>query len=287
MDQVTVDSLGFAGACSWILRDIGAQKENDTSNSFVIFKENMTMSIVNIELEKCYTKPPPFLQEHELIELMDEKSIGTDASMATHVNNIVDRGYVVLCDETGTPLRQSRPPRPGQTRAPRQVGRYMVPTPLGISLMELFEKATGQVTDGNQATTIASLEAEKTNDSSVALLTRPAIRAQMEAQVKQIATGLLDKDKCLDHNLRWFRSRYEQLVGSLSKRDHLDRFASSLEPTKDRLRFWKKLGAFEAPVSAPNDSQQVMSNKKCHRMKTGNESNKKKWYKGKRFQQQR
>lgn len=286
MDQVTVDSLGFAGACSWVLRDIGAQKENDIINSSVIFQENMTMSIVDIQLEKCYTMPPPFLQEHELIEMMDEKSIGTDASMATHVNNIVDRGYVVLCDETGVPLRQFRPPRPGQARVPRQVGRYMVPTPLGISLMELFEKAEGQIIDGKEASNATRLEAEAANYTSVALLTRPAIRAQMEAQMKQIATGMLDKDKCLDHNLRWFRSRYEQLVAFLSKRRHLDRFASSLEPTKDRLRYWKRLNAFEAPVSSSNDLQQHASKKK-HRVKMGNKSANKKWHGGKRVQQQK
>ena len=58
---------------------------------------------------------------------MDFKRIGTDASMAVHVSNIVEREYVMLVDETGTPLRPPLPPGQRRQNLPRQVGRYMVP----------------------------------------------------------------------------------------------------------------------------------------------------------------
>jgi DNA topoisomerase IA len=67
------------------------------------------LSISKAVVEEGVTKPPKFSQEHELILLMDENRIGTDASMAVHVSNIIDRGCVVLCDETGVPLRQRFP----------------------------------------------------------------------------------------------------------------------------------------------------------------------------------
>ena len=40
------------------------------------------------------TSPPDYLTETELIGLMDKHGIGTDASMATHINNICEREYV-------------------------------------------------------------------------------------------------------------------------------------------------------------------------------------------------
>jgi DNA topoisomerase III len=36
------------------------------------------------------------LSESELIELMEKFGIGTDASMATHINNICERDYVQI-----------------------------------------------------------------------------------------------------------------------------------------------------------------------------------------------
>jgi DNA topoisomerase IA len=51
------------------------------------------------------TAPPPYLKEHELISLMDKYGIGTDASMAGHVDTIRQRKYVIICDENGTPMK--------------------------------------------------------------------------------------------------------------------------------------------------------------------------------------
>lgn len=76
---------------------------------------------------------------------MDENRIGTDASMAVHVTNIIDLGYVILCDETGVPLRQHLRRRPGQKPMRRQIGRYMVPTSLGMNLIQLFGDSSNEV----------------------------------------------------------------------------------------------------------------------------------------------
>lgn len=47
-----------------------------------------------MEVKAGVTSAPEYLSETELIELMEQHSIGTDASMATHIANIVERGYV-------------------------------------------------------------------------------------------------------------------------------------------------------------------------------------------------
>jgi DNA topoisomerase-3 len=47
------------------------------------------------------TKPPDYLQESELISLMDEHGIGTDASIPQHIKNVCERHYVDVCGPTG------------------------------------------------------------------------------------------------------------------------------------------------------------------------------------------
>eukprot|EP00980_Cylindrotheca_fusiformis_P023988 scaffold11292_cov116-Cylindrotheca_fusiformis.AAC.2 len=246
---VLVNSLGFSDVCPWVLRDIGAtrQKSHRDQKGQLSLEVGQRFSIFKSTVEEGETRPPRFLQEHELILLMDKNRIGTDASMAVHVSNIIDRGYVILCDETGVPLRQGLPRRPGQKPMPRQTGRYMVPTPLGMNLINLFE--------------------DKTNDVSPALLAKPIIRKKMENEVKQIATGSFDKDKCVQSNLDWFEARYQEFAHSLS-RERVSDFAKSLSPTEDSLKDWRRYGVFLPKPSSPARAQATGHAKGRHRART-------------------
>jgi len=170
---------------------------------------------------------------------MDLNRIGTDASMAVHVSNIVDRGYVILCDENGVALRPPRPPSQRKHNLPRQIGRYMIPTPLGSNLLELF----GHDED--------AMEIE-----SPALLSHPSIRRQMEEEVRLIAMGNIDKDFCLKKNLDWFEKRYTELEESLTY-EKVGQFGKGLRSSNDYLRYLAKLGAFEPKVKMPNKGKQV------------------------------
>ena len=84
---------------------------------------------------------------------------------------------------------------------------------------------------------------------------RPAIRARMEAECKQIAEGKMDKDTCLQSNLAWFRTRYQQLADSLTSDFLKDNFAPKLCPLKDALQYWRRKGAFEprTPTAPPGN----------------------------------
>lgn len=66
----------------------------------------------DVKLVPGQTQPPSYLTEADLIGLMEKNGIGTDASISTHVNNIVERGYCSV-----------------------QPGRIMKPTKLGIVLI--------------------------------------------------------------------------------------------------------------------------------------------------------
>lgn len=256
LEVVTVESLGFSDVCPWVLRDIGANRGKSEIPELSIGQE---LAISKATLKERETRPPRFLQEHELIRLMDQNRIGTDASMAVHVNNIIDRGYVILCDETGVPLRPPRPFRPGSRPLPRQIGRYMIPTPLGMNLIQLFGK--------------------ETNEASPALLAKPSIRQKMEEEVKQIAMGVFEKDECVRTNLDWFETRYQEFFDSLS-RDRVNEFARELSPTPKSLEEWRKTGVFEpkqtVSIKKPNQkkkNQGKNNNQRKNNNKQGKNNN--------------
>lgn len=46
------------------------------------------MAAVWLQVQTHWTEPPAHLSEAELLGLMEEHGIGTDASMATHVSNV-------------------------------------------------------------------------------------------------------------------------------------------------------------------------------------------------------
>ena len=76
------------------------------------FRVGQSFPISNVKLRQGQTQPPGHLTESELIGLMEKHGIGTDASIATHINNICVRNYVTLGS-----------------------GRTLVPTTLGVVLV--------------------------------------------------------------------------------------------------------------------------------------------------------
>jgi DNA topoisomerase III len=63
------------------------------------------------------TSPPEYLSEADLIGLMEEHGIGTDASISVHVHNVCERGYVRI-----------------------ESGRRVVPTELGVTLISGYQR---------------------------------------------------------------------------------------------------------------------------------------------------
>jgi DNA topoisomerase III len=81
------------------------------------FKIGQKVPISIVDIRSGETQPPEYLTESEIINLMEKHGIGTDASMATHINNICERNYV----EVGN-------------------GRKLIPTEVGISLVHGYQK---------------------------------------------------------------------------------------------------------------------------------------------------
>mmetsp|Transcript_30608 Transcript_30608/g.54729 ORF Transcript_30608/g.54729 Transcript_30608/m.54729 type:complete len:860 (+) Transcript_30608:77-2656(+) len=86
------------------------------------FKVGESIPVSKVSMGSHKTRPPSFLTESDLLSLMEKHGIGTDASMATHINNICERNYVTLAD-----------------------GRKLVPTKLGIALVHGYQMVDNEL----------------------------------------------------------------------------------------------------------------------------------------------
>ena len=58
------------------------------------FTRGDSVAVKGVELADRETSPPGYLTEAELIGLMEQHGIGTDASIPTHINSICERNFV-------------------------------------------------------------------------------------------------------------------------------------------------------------------------------------------------
>lgn len=54
------------------------------------------LDISQLTSDSIWTSPPDYLSESDLLKLMEQNGIGTDASMAVHIENITNRQYVTV-----------------------------------------------------------------------------------------------------------------------------------------------------------------------------------------------
>ncbi|CAE6516714.1 unnamed protein product [Rhizoctonia solani] len=84
------------------------------------FQEGQEFMPSVCELRDGETSSPSLLTEADLVTLMDKNGIGTDATIAQHIQTIVDRQYVIAREEGST--------------------KYLVPSTLGIGLIEGYNR---------------------------------------------------------------------------------------------------------------------------------------------------
>ena len=91
----------------------------DEHKSFPSFTEGDEVSLCSdqVTLKDGMTQPPGYLTEADLIGIMEQNGIGTDASIPSHIKNICDRNYVTT-----------------------EAGRTLVPTQLGIVLVQGYHR---------------------------------------------------------------------------------------------------------------------------------------------------
>ncbi|XXG96619.1 hypothetical protein Hte_002907 [Hypoxylon texense] len=157
------------------------------------------------------TAPPNYLTEADLIALMDANGIGTDATMAEHIQKIQDREYVQAVprsarsaddgeEEEDAPAarrgRGSRGGRGGRGRGGRGGStaggrgggmKEFIPTKLGVALIEGFDRMNFETSLG-----------------------KPFLRKEMELKMKAICEGHTTKETVLNESIQQYRQVYMQ-----------------------------------------------------------------------------
>ena len=165
------------------------------------------------------TTAPGYLTEADLIGLMDANGIGTDATMAEHIQKIQDREYVRTVEQSGTQSsagaddgdgngddssgnnttgrggrgggRGGRGGRGGARGGGRGGGRggqrVFVPTQLGVALIQGFDRMNFEISLG-----------------------KPFLRKEMELKMKAICEGRTTKAAVLQESIRQYRQVYDQ-----------------------------------------------------------------------------
>lgn len=70
------------------------ERWNDKDMPISMLQVNARIPVDSFSLRQSQTQPPPLLQEADLIALMDHHGIGTDATIAEHIQKVLDRKYV-------------------------------------------------------------------------------------------------------------------------------------------------------------------------------------------------
>ncbi|CDW89802.1 dna topoisomerase 3-beta-1-like [Stylonychia lemnae] len=96
---------GFLEVMPWLLQ---------SDKEIPVYKMGQQVDIKAIRITEGKTQAPGYLTEAKLISQMEKHGIGTDASIPTHINNIIERKFVTVLDP----------------------GRQLVPTPLGLALVK-------------------------------------------------------------------------------------------------------------------------------------------------------
>lgn len=88
-----------------------------SSKIIPLFEKGEKYQLDELTISENQTTAPNYLSESELMSLMENNGIGTDASMATHINNICQRNFVEVLTRT----------------------RRLKPTPLGNALIQGYK----------------------------------------------------------------------------------------------------------------------------------------------------
>jgi len=155
------------------------------------------------------TSPPHHLTEADLIALMDANGIGTDATMAEHIQKIQERDYVITANRgESNHGSNNRGPARGAARGVRGSARggrggaandaangggggsgnaVFLPTTLGMALVDGYDK----------------MEFEPA-------LHKPFLRKEMELKMKDICAGRLTKSDMVRDCVRQYKAVFEQ-----------------------------------------------------------------------------
>ncbi|KAK5956296.1 DNA topoisomerase [Knufia fluminis] len=147
--------------------DVYVYDKWESSQQLPQFKLGETFEPTEANMTDGKTTAPSYLTEPELIGLMDANGIGTDATMAEHIQKIKDRNYV-----------QTRPKAGGG----RNQVQEFIPTVLGVALIEGYDDVGLDVS-----------------------VSKPFLRKEMELKMKAICEGRKSRREVVEESLEQYR----------------------------------------------------------------------------------
>ncbi|KAL2868656.1 DNA topoisomerase 3 [Aspergillus lucknowensis] len=119
------------------------------------------------------TTPPNYLTEPELIGLMDANGIGTDATMAEHIEKIKMRSYIGVHSRGGG----------------RNAVKELIPSRLGIALILGYDDVFAGLADKPS-------------------LSKPFLRKEMELEMRDVCAGTRMRQHVVQQNLDMYRELF-------------------------------------------------------------------------------
>lgn len=207
------------------------EKWNDTAE-LPKFTIGETLEPTEALMTEGKTSAPSYLTEADLIALMDANGIGTDATMAEHIQKIQDREYVATIERSGQNTVEDdgdtdQPAARGSTRgrgrgrgrgaAARGRGgtttgssrggqKVFIPTQLGVALILGFDRMNFETSLG-----------------------KPFLRKEMELNMKAICEGRTTKEAVLRESIQ----QYHRVFMQSQQRLDVLRSVSNLSTTQD------------------------------------------------------
>ncbi|KAG5519345.1 hypothetical protein PMAC_001970 [Pneumocystis sp. 'macacae'] len=144
-----------------------------SSTCLPVFNEGEVITFDYTEMSEGRTEPPRHLTESELINLMNINGIGTDSTIAEHIQKITDRKYV---------FRQLRNNKNDKNKD--KIYEF-IPSTLGIALVDGYDKIGFSQS-----------------------LTKPFLRKEMELKLKDICNGKFSKEEFLKDIINQYKNLF-------------------------------------------------------------------------------
>lgn len=174
--------------------DIYVYDKWESSTQLPHFEVGEVFEPTEAKITEGKTTPPTYLTEPELIGLMDANGIGTDATMAEHINKIKERQYVAARPRTGGGNNEAGG-RGGRGRGRAAAGntgvQELIPTRLGVALVEGYDNVVAGLADCPS-------------------LSKPHLRKEMEQLMRDICNGTRTRTEVVEQSLDMYRGVFIQ-----------------------------------------------------------------------------
>lgn len=190
LNGTTITNKGFLEVVPWV---------SLAESKFPKITAGASYKIATVEVKSGKTTAPAHLTESDLLGLMEKNGIGTDASMAGHIQTICERKYVKVQEKS----------------------RKLVPTLLGRTLIHCYEKINPDMV----APDLRAKMEKSLNDIAHGVSSREKVE-------HEVLDAFKEKFRIFTERITEMDSMFEEMVTALDADDFQDRKQHDAEKNK-------------------------------------------------------